>query len=72
MPTTASGQTLEVKVSDSYAWSVAHWAVANAKQFSVERVDVDGKRWDRKDRNGWQNAPGSGGRVVITLAKAGS
>ncbi|MFE5839972.1 hypothetical protein [Arthrobacter sp. NPDC056493] len=68
IPTIATGQTLEVDVSDSYAWSVAHWAVANAKELSVERVDVDGKRWDRKARNGWQDAPDAGGRVAITLA----
>jgi hypothetical protein len=67
-----TGETLEVDVSDSYAWSVAHWAVANAKQLSVERVDVNGKRWDRKDRNGWQDAPDAGGGVTITLAGAGS
>jgi hypothetical protein len=72
IPTAASGQTLEVVVADSYAWSVAHWAVANAKEYAVERVDVDGKRWDRKARDGWQDAPDTGGRVAITLAAAGS
>ena len=72
VPTAASGQTLEVDVADSYAWSVAHWAVANAKEYAVERVDVDGKRWDRKARNGWQDAPNADGRVVVTLAAAGS
>jgi hypothetical protein len=72
IPTTVTGQTLEVDVTDSFAWSVAHWAVANAKEFSVERVDVDGKRWDRKSRNGWQDAPDAGGRVAITLAAGGS
>ena len=34
----------------SMAWSLAHWAVANAKEFAVVRVDVDGKSWDRKAR----------------------
>ncbi|MFP3459292.1 hypothetical protein R5O87_00420 [Arthrobacter globiformis] len=72
IPTTANGQTVEVDVADSYAWSVAHWAVANAKDLSVERVDVDGKRWDRKARNGWQDAPDAGGRVAITMAADGS
>ena len=72
VPTAASGQTLEVDVADSYAWSVAHWAVANAKEYAVERVDVNGKRWDRKARDGWQDAPDAGGRVAITLAAAGS
>ena len=72
IPTAASGQTVEVDVADSYAWSVAHWAVANAKEYAVERVDVDGKRWDRKARNGWQDAPNADGRVVVTLAAAGS
>jgi hypothetical protein len=68
----ATGQTVEVDVTDSYAWSVAHWAVANAKELSVERVDVAGKRWDRKARNGWQDAPVAGGRVTITVAADGS
>jgi hypothetical protein len=72
IPTTVTGQTLEVGVTDSFAWSVAQWAVANAKEFSVERVDVDGKRWERKSRNGWQDAPDAGGRVAITLAAGGS
>lgn len=70
--TTATGQALQVDVTDSFAWSVAHWAVANAKGLSVERVDVDGKRWDRNDRNGWQDAPDAGGGVTITLAADGS
>jgi hypothetical protein len=72
IPATATGQTVEVDVDSSYAWSVAHWAVANAKGFSVERVDVDKKRWDRTARNGWQSAPDAGGGVAITLAAPGS
>jgi hypothetical protein len=72
IPAAVSGQVLEVDVADSFAWSVAEWAVANAKQFSIERVDVDGKRWDRNDRKGWQVAPDVRGGVAITLAPAGS
>ena len=72
VPVSSTGQTVEVDVTDSYAWSVAHWAVANAKELSVERVDVAGKRWDRKARNGWQDAPVAGGRVTITVAADGS
>ena len=72
IPVAATGQTLQVDVDSSYAWSVAHWAVANAKDLAVERVDVDSKRWERKARNGWQDAPGSGGGVAITLAAEGS
>jgi hypothetical protein len=72
VPTSATGQTVEVDVTDSYAWSVAHWAVANAKELSVERVDVAGKRWDRNARNGWQDAPDARGRVAITVAADGS
>jgi hypothetical protein len=72
VPTSATGQTVEVDVTDRYAWSVAHWAVANAKELAVERVDVAGKRWDRNARNGWQDAPDAGGRVAITVAADGS
>jgi hypothetical protein len=68
LPATASGRTLELEATDDLAWSLAHWAVANAKKFAVTRVQVDGQSWDRQARNGWQDAGASDGRVVITLA----
>ncbi|MBT2554333.1 hypothetical protein [Arthrobacter sp. ISL-5] len=70
IPATASGRTLELEAADNLAWSLAHWAVANAKEFAVTRVQVDGQSWDRQARNGWQNSDASDGKVVITFAEA--
>ena len=70
LPATVSGRTLELEATDDLAWSLAHWAVANAKGFAVTRVQVDGQSWDRQARNGWQDSDASDGRVIITLAEA--
>ena len=70
IPATASGRTLELEATDDLAWSLAHWAVANAKEFAVTRVQVDGQSWDRQARNGWQASDASDGKVIITLAEA--
>ena len=70
LPATVSGRTLELEATDDLAWSLAHWAVANAKGFAVTRVHVDGQSWDRQARNGWQDSDASDGRVIITLAEA--
>ena len=70
IPATSSGRTLELEAADDLAWSLAHWAVANAKEFAVTRVQVDGQSWDRQARNGWQASDGADGRVTITLADA--
>lgn len=66
------GQTLVVEASGSRAWSVAQWAVANAKDLKVTRVDVAGRSWDRAERNGWQESAGLDGQVRITVAPAGA
>lgn len=70
IPATASGRILELEATDDLAWSLAHWAVANAKEFAVTRVQVDGQSWDRQARNGWQDSDASDGKVVITFAEA--
>ena len=57
-----------VEASGGQAWSVAQWAVANAKGFAVTRVDVDGKSWIRLARDGWQDSDTSDGQVRITVA----
>jgi hypothetical protein len=51
---------------------VAHWAVANAKELAVTRVDVAGRSWQRQDTEGWQASDAAEGQVRITLAPAGT
>lgn len=62
------GQTVVVEASGAQAWSVAQWAVANAKDFEVMQVEVAGRSWDRTERNGWQESAASDGQVRITVA----
>lgn len=68
LPASSRGQIVEVEASDDLAWSMAHWAVANAKELGVVQVDVDGMSWNRQARNGWQDSAAAGGGVTITLA----
>ncbi|TLM85553.1 hypothetical protein FDW83_04030 [Pseudarthrobacter sp. NamE2] len=66
--TVVDGQTLVVEATGSQAWSIAHWAVANAKGLEVTRVEVAGRSWNRSERNGWQESPAPDGQVRITVA----
>ncbi len=43
------------------AWSVAQWAVANAKALSVTEVDVAGRSWNRQDTRRLAGLGGRGG-----------
>jgi len=61
------GTTLVVDADGAKAWSVAQWAVANAKDLSVTRVEVDGHTWQRTGGDGWQLSGGPGGQVRITV-----
>ena len=71
LSSSADGDTVVVPVSGSRAWSVAQWAVANAKAMDVVRVEVAGRSWDRAARNGWQDAaaPDAGVRIVVAPAE---
>ncbi|MGF9646803.1 hypothetical protein AAIH32_02455 [Pseudarthrobacter oxydans] len=69
--TAVEGQTLVVEATGSQAWSVAQWAVANAKGYEVTQVQVAGRTWDRGQRNGWQDSSGSDGQVRITVSPVG-
>jgi hypothetical protein len=66
------GQTLVVEADGSQAWSVAQWAVANAKILDVTRVEVAGRTWNRDDRDGWQQSAAPDGQVRITVSAAGT
>ena len=68
LASTVEGQTVVVEASGSQAWSVAHWAVANAKGLEVTQVEVAGRSWDRAERNGWQESAAPDGQVRITVA----
>jgi hypothetical protein len=70
--TAVEGESLVVEASSSQAWSVAQWAVANAKDLAVTRVDVAGHSWLRKDQTGWRVSDARDGQVRITVAPAGS
>lgn len=62
------GSTLVVEASGAFAWSVAQWAVANAKMYEVTEVHVAGRSWNRADRNGWQDSEAPDGQVRITVS----
>ncbi|TLM86882.1 hypothetical protein [Pseudarthrobacter sp. NamE5] len=67
------GETLVVLATGSEAWSVAQWAVANAKGFDVTHVEVAGRSWTRStSRDGWQESAAPDGQVRITVATENS
>jgi hypothetical protein len=68
--TAVEGESLVVEASSSEAWSVAQWAVANAKDLAVTQVDVSGRSWFRKDQDGWQVSDAPDGQVRITVSPA--
>ncbi|HEY1154771.1 MAG TPA: hypothetical protein VGE95_00535 [Arthrobacter sp.] len=64
------GATLVVDSQGALAWSVAQWAVANAKDLSVVRVEVEGHTWQRAGGDGWQVTGSPDGEVRITVRTA--
>jgi hypothetical protein len=70
LDTAVEGQTLVVEARGNQAWSVAQWAVANAKGYEVTQVEVAGRSWDRAQRDGWQEASAADGQVRITVSPA--
>ncbi|HEY8752044.1 MAG TPA: hypothetical protein VIM40_00130 [Arthrobacter sp.] len=70
--TTLEGESLVVEGDGTQAWSVAQWAVANAKDLAVTRVDVTGRSWNRTEQNGWQQSDAPAGQVRITVAPPGT
>jgi hypothetical protein len=65
-------KTLVVEAEGSQAWSVAQWAVANAKVLDVTQVEVDGRTWNRTAQDGWQESAAPDGQVRITVSAAGT
>jgi len=70
VPASTEGRTLLVEAGGTQAWSVAQWAVANAKALSITSVDVEGQSWNRQSRNGWHPAQVPAGLVRVTVADA--
>jgi hypothetical protein len=70
LDTAVEGQTLVVEASGNQAWSVAQWAVANAKGYEVTHVQVAGRSWDREERKGWHESSAVDGQVRITVSPA--
>ncbi len=68
--TAVEGDTLLVEADGSQAWSVAQWAVANAKGFEVMQVEVAGRSWTRGAGDGWQESAAPEGLVRITVSAA--
>jgi hypothetical protein len=68
--TAVEGDTLVVEADGSQAWSVAQWAVANAKGFEVTQVEVAGRSWTRGAGDGWQESAAPEGQVRITVSAA--
>ncbi len=69
-----AGVALVFEVSETTGWMAAHWAVAHAQQFGIERVSHAGLVWDRNANDGtanvgWQATESTvTGQVSITLA----
>lgn len=70
LPASTAGSALLVEADGPLAWSVAQWAVANAKALSITDVRVDGQSWSRQGRNGWQPSDAPAGQIRITVAEA--
>ncbi|MBX7445314.1 MULTISPECIES: hypothetical protein [unclassified Arthrobacter] len=63
----AAGGGLVVDAGGTEAWSIAQWAVANAKELAVTQVDVAGRTWQRSSGDGWRESGAPDGQVRITV-----
>ncbi|WP_416416872.1 hypothetical protein [Paenarthrobacter aromaticivorans] len=67
-PATVQGRSVQLDVTGTQAWAVAHWAVANAKSLSITQVDVGGQTWNREKRDGWIASAAPSESVTITVS----
>ncbi|MDP9885754.1 hypothetical protein J2W21_003278 [Sinomonas atrocyanea] len=70
LPAAAGGRTVTVRAQGAEGWSVAQWAVANAKQLAVTQVDYAGHSWIRDGNKGWTDSAAPEGTVTVTVAAA--
>ncbi|GAB3282733.1 hypothetical protein GCM10027449_25040 [Sinomonas notoginsengisoli] len=69
MQATAAGKTVAVAANGAQGWSVAQWAVANAKQLAITKVDFAGHSWLRDGNKGWTESAAPDDVVTITVAE---
>ncbi len=62
---TTSGSTVTIAATGADAWTVAAWAVANAKSFAITSVEASDRHWTREGAS-WSETPAQSG-VRITL-----
>ncbi|MET4620288.1 hypothetical protein ABIE18_001737 [Arthrobacter sp. 2762] len=67
-PATVQGRSVQLDITGTQAWAVAHWAVANAKSLSITQVDVGGQTWNREKRSGWIASAAPSESVTITVS----
>lgn len=67
-PATVQGRSVQLDITGTQAWAVAHWAVANAKSLSITQVDVGGQTWNREKRDGWIASAAPSESVTITVS----
>ncbi|BCW07340.1 hypothetical protein [Arthrobacter sp. NtRootA1] len=67
-PATVQGRSVQLDITGTQAWAVAHWAVANAKSLSITQVDVGGQTWNREKRDGWIASTAPSESVTITVS----
>ena len=62
------GEVLVVGASGEYGWSLAQWAVANAKALNINEVSFDSRTWTRGsgDLEGFRCPCHAGGHSYCT------
>jgi hypothetical protein len=68
LPATVQGRSVQLDITGTQAWAVAHWAVANAKSLSITQVDVGGQTWNREKRDGWIASAAPSESLTITVS----
>lgn len=64
------GDVLLVGASGEFGWSLAHWAVANAKNLNINEVSYDSRTWTRGSGE-WTGSDASNSQVAIHVAPVG-
>lgn len=70
LPASTAGKALTVRAEGTRGWSIAQWAVANAKQLAITQVDYAGHTWLRDGNKGWTDSAAPDGAVTVTVAQA--
>lgn len=65
------GEVLLVGASGEYGWSLAHWAVANARALGINEVSYDSRTWSRGSGE-WTGSDASDSQIAIHVAPVGA